>query len=139
MNSILRDAAIDALIAKDGRRCFYCARRVSKNGTRKKGNVLTIDHVIPRALGGSDELSNLVLACEPCNKKKADSLQGLVELLREQKKQISQLRAERLHMEQTIARSRVEARSLRSRIAELQDALFLKLEPPSKPEVAELP
>jgi hypothetical protein len=26
-----------------------------------------IDHIIPRRLGGSDDLSNLALACQPCN------------------------------------------------------------------------
>lgn len=30
----------------------------------------TVDHVVPRAKGGSDELDNLVLACHDCNCRK---------------------------------------------------------------------
>jgi 5-methylcytosine-specific restriction endonuclease McrA len=40
--------------------CHYC-------GERKKIYEITIDHVIPRSRGGAHALTNLVLACEPCN------------------------------------------------------------------------
>lgn len=40
-----------------------------------------IDHVIPKALGGQDELSNLVLACRRCNQKKRDHLWPLPPLI----------------------------------------------------------
>lgn len=43
--------------------CAYCFRY---------GN--TLDHVIPRARGGTNEWSNLVVACTRCNCKKADRL-----------------------------------------------------------------
>lgn len=50
-----------ALIYKrDGNKCQYC-------GATKH---LTIDHVNPRALGGGDTWSNMVVACYPCNSKK---------------------------------------------------------------------
>jgi 5-methylcytosine-specific restriction endonuclease McrA len=46
------------LLEKWQRRCAYCA----------KGNVpLQIEHIVPRAKGGSDRVSNLTLACEKCN------------------------------------------------------------------------
>lgn len=32
----------------------------------------TIDHVVPRAKGGRTEWTNMVGACEPCNRRKAD-------------------------------------------------------------------
>jgi hypothetical protein len=35
---------------------------------------LTIDHIIPKAKGGSSQLVNLQLACEPCNVLKADNV-----------------------------------------------------------------
>lgn len=35
---------------------------------------LTIDHIVPRALGGSSSQGNLRLLCEPCNAEKADSI-----------------------------------------------------------------
>lgn len=36
--------------------------------------LMTSDHIIPKAAGGSDELSNRQPMCEPCNHKKADKL-----------------------------------------------------------------
>jgi 5-methylcytosine-specific restriction endonuclease McrA len=49
------------LLAKWERKCAYC-------GTE---NVpLQVEHIRPRAKGGSDRISNLCLACEPCNLKK---------------------------------------------------------------------
>jgi 5-methylcytosine-specific restriction endonuclease McrA len=32
----------------------------------------TIDHVVPKSKGGGDSIKNLVLACQPCNIKKAN-------------------------------------------------------------------
>ncbi|WP_306323451.1 RNA-guided endonuclease IscB [Streptomyces sp. CC224E] len=51
------------LLAKFGRACSYC-------GTT--GVPLNIDHVQPRSRGGSDRISNLVLACISCNQKKGN-------------------------------------------------------------------
>lgn len=45
--------------------CGYCGRRVGRN-------TATLDHAIPVSRGGTDDLSNLVLACRPCNEAKAD-------------------------------------------------------------------
>ena len=51
------------LLAKFGRACIYCGVT----------NVpLNIDHVRPRSRGGSDRISNLVLACITCNQAKSD-------------------------------------------------------------------
>lgn len=43
--------------------CQYCGKQHPK---------MTIDHVMPRSKGGTSDWMNVVLACEPCNKKKAD-------------------------------------------------------------------
>jgi 5-methylcytosine-specific restriction endonuclease McrA len=51
------------LLGKFDRTCIYC-------GTTDVP--LNIDHVRPRSRGGSDRVSNLVLACIPCNQAKAD-------------------------------------------------------------------
>jgi 5-methylcytosine-specific restriction endonuclease McrA len=51
------------LLAKFGRACSYC-------GTT--GVPLNIDHIRPRSRGGSDRVSNLTLACIPCNQAKSD-------------------------------------------------------------------
>ena len=49
------------VLEKFNRRCAYC----------KVENVpMQIEHIVPRARGGSNRVSNLTLACEPCNQKK---------------------------------------------------------------------
>lgn len=49
-------------LAKWGRTCAYCD---------KTDVPLQIEHIVPRAAGGSNRASNLTLACEYCNQKKA--------------------------------------------------------------------
>lgn len=49
------------LLAKFGRACSYCGAI---------GVPLNIDHIRPRSRGGSDRVSNLTLACIPCNQAK---------------------------------------------------------------------
>jgi hypothetical protein len=49
----------------DGR-CFYCGTALSLTGSWH------IEHQMPRALMGPDELPNLVAACVPCNLSKSD-------------------------------------------------------------------
>ena len=48
--------------------CYYCYEPEDENDV----NSLVIDHVIPRQAGGSDDLRNLVLACNACNIRKLD-------------------------------------------------------------------
>jgi 5-methylcytosine-specific restriction endonuclease McrA len=48
---------------RDKYTCQYCGKQ-SRN--------LTIDHVVPKSKGGESTWKNVVTACEPCNKKKAD-------------------------------------------------------------------
>ena len=51
------------LLEKWHRRCAYCG----------KANVpLEIEHLTPRSRGGSHRVSNLTLACTPCNQKKGN-------------------------------------------------------------------
>jgi 5-methylcytosine-specific restriction endonuclease McrA len=51
------------VITRDGHRCQYCG------ATR---GAMTIDHVIPRKVGGNDTWENMVCACVACNNKKGD-------------------------------------------------------------------
>ncbi|MEV0489083.1 RNA-guided endonuclease IscB [Streptomyces atratus] len=53
------------LLATRGRACAYCDAT---------GVPLNIDHIRPRSRGGSDRISNLTLACAPCNQAKASTL-----------------------------------------------------------------
>jgi 5-methylcytosine-specific restriction endonuclease McrA len=49
------------LLEKWGRECAYCG---------EKDTPLQIEHIDPKANGGSNRISNLTLACDPCNKQK---------------------------------------------------------------------
>lgn len=52
------------LLEKWGRKCAYCdAQNVP----------LEIDHIHRKSRGGSDRVSNLTLACRPCNQKKSNT------------------------------------------------------------------
>ena len=51
------------LLEKWHRRCAYCG---------KEGVPLEIEHLTPRSRGGSNRVSNLTLACRPCNQKKGN-------------------------------------------------------------------
>jgi len=49
------------IIKRDGGRCQYCG---------KKSPDMTVDHVLPKNIGGADTWENLVAACQECNNKK---------------------------------------------------------------------
>ena len=50
------------LLEKWGRKCMYCD---------KEGVALQVEHIHARANGGTNRSSNLGIACQPCNQKKA--------------------------------------------------------------------
>lgn len=54
------------ILRRDNHTCRYC-------GGSAPDVVLTVDHVTPTALGGSDDPSNLVAACKDCNAGKTSS------------------------------------------------------------------
>lgn len=56
---------VKALIERDGNSCWFCGLDFSE----WKDDRVTIEHLVPKAHGGPDHISNLVLSCEPCNKK----------------------------------------------------------------------
>jgi HNH endonuclease len=54
------------ILRRDNNTCRYC-------GQSAPDVKLTVDHVVPTALGGSDDPSNLVAACKDCNAGKSAS------------------------------------------------------------------
>lgn len=54
------------VLRRDNHACRYCGRAAPDVP-------MTVDHVIPKALGGGDEPTNLVAACEDCNSGKTSS------------------------------------------------------------------
>lgn len=51
------------LLIRDNYRCQYCGRTSPP---------LTMDHIIPKQVGGKDTWENLVIACLPCNNRKGN-------------------------------------------------------------------
>lgn len=53
-----------ALVKRD-KNCQYCFKKLSPSE-------VTIDHIIPKSLGGKNSFTNCVIACRACNNKKGD-------------------------------------------------------------------
>lgn len=53
--------------ARDKYKCVYCGVSVHHSKCH-------VDHIVPLAKGGSNEISNLCLACEACNLKKGEQI-----------------------------------------------------------------
>ncbi len=51
------------IFIRDRHQCQYC---------ETVEGPLTLDHVIPKERGGGDNWDNLVIACQPCNRKKGN-------------------------------------------------------------------
>lgn len=56
-------ALVLAVFQRDGFACRYC-------GFTGASEWFEVEHVKPRVKGGTDEMSNLVVACWPCNAQK---------------------------------------------------------------------
>ena len=52
--------------------CQYCNRNI--NILKLQGEKLVLDHIIPWSRGGSNDPSNLILACDRCNSEKSDDI-----------------------------------------------------------------
>ena len=60
-------SALQQVVARAGNRCEYC-----KMHQALQGATFHVEHVIPRAAGGSNRLDNLAWACPSCNLHKSD-------------------------------------------------------------------
>ena len=84
--------ALKLALEKHGGRCFYCKVASASDVSIE----MTLDHIEPQALGGNSDITNLVVACKPCNAKKGHSLieafnpQATEQWLRELAVQIAQ-------------------------------------------------
>ena len=68
------------LLHKWQHQCAYCD---------KKDIPLEIDHIIPKSKGGSDSVTNLVIACRSCNEKKSNK--SLSEFLNKKPEKITKI------------------------------------------------
>lgn len=55
------EAIREQVLQRDNYTCVYCGNEATQ-----------ADHIIPKSLGGKDELSNLVAACLRCNSTKGN-------------------------------------------------------------------
>lgn len=65
------------LFARDDYRCQYCGRSGAELRPRES---LTRDHVIPLSRGGTNEWTNVVTACSPCNTRKSNRLPAEIDM-----------------------------------------------------------
>jgi len=59
------------LFARDSYKCQYCGRHVTEFRPRE---ALTRDHLVPLSRGGTNEWTNVITACSPCNTRKGNRL-----------------------------------------------------------------
>ncbi len=61
------------LFARDEYRCQYCGRHMTEFRPRES---LTRDHLVPLSRGGTNDWTNVITACSPCNTRKGNRLPG---------------------------------------------------------------
>jgi hypothetical protein len=54
------------VVRRDDGTCQYCAKKLTPSQ-------ITIDHIIPRSLGGINSYTNCVVSCQECNSKKGNN------------------------------------------------------------------
>ncbi len=55
------------LLQQYGNRCCWCGKQMTKSER-------TIEHLVPKSLGGTNAISNLRLACFTCNNSRGNNL-----------------------------------------------------------------
>lgn len=61
----------ERLCERQNWRCCYCGIRMQLEVHFQRDSA-TLEHVVPRSLGGPDDEGNIVMACYPCNHERAD-------------------------------------------------------------------
>lgn len=72
MKAAQRIKLFETIFARDGGACVYCGvatHRLAK-GLSRSPSLATLDHVLPRSMGGPLNPANLVLACQACNNRR---------------------------------------------------------------------
>ena len=58
-------------------KCHWCPRVLNLRGSEKTNPLYcTVDHLVEKALGGSDDYSNLVPACKRCNSSRSSGIKN---------------------------------------------------------------
>lgn len=54
-------------INEDSTKCYYCKKELNPSDNYPYRNAVSLDHKIPKALGGKNSLDNVVICCCECN------------------------------------------------------------------------
>lgn len=76
MGSQSRAKRRNRLIRRHGTKCHWCGCQMRADLKPPEPRAMTLEHLVPISLGGSDNLGNLRLACHECNRRRGDSLAG---------------------------------------------------------------
>ena len=74
LDIVLTDSTFAIESLRDGDawvgRCIFCSRKlvVSREGAAL--SPVSVEHIVPRSHGGTDQIENLALACPGCNQEK---------------------------------------------------------------------
>lgn len=80
---------------RDSFKCQYC-------GESAPNIILHIDHIIPIAAGGDNDISNLVTSCQSCNLGKGARQLSDSSVVKKQKRQLDELNERRIQMEMMV-------------------------------------
>lgn len=69
---VVSESIREQVVAQADGRCEYCRYPEEFNSGR-----FSVDHVLPRHLGGTNDLNNLALSCRNCNERKQDAIEAL--------------------------------------------------------------
>lgn len=101
---------------RDSFRCQYCGRSAPDV-------ILEVDHIIPVAEGGKNDVMNLITSCRDCNRGKGKKLLTDDEILQKQKAQLDELNERRTQMEMMI-QWKTELRGLEAKqVDEINDLI----------------
>ncbi len=67
MNSKTKQNKIERRIELNGSECCWCCKKLNRED-------ITVEHLIPKSLGGSNAFDNLYLACRHCNQSRGNHL-----------------------------------------------------------------
>lgn len=89
---------------RDSFRCQYCGRSAPDV-------ILEVDHIVPVAEGGKNDILNLITSCRDCNRGKGKHVLTENEIIKKQKEELDALNERREQMEMMI-QWRTELRSM---------------------------
>ena len=109
---------------RDSFKCQYCGRSAPDV-------ILEVDHIVPVAEGGDNEMINLVTSCMDCNRGKSDRKLTDTIVIDKQKRQLEEMNAIREQTEMMIAWKQeimnvenTQVDAIESRVSELSGRVF---------------